>query len=118
MGVVYEAHDLAHARSVALKVLEPEHAFDGIQIERFWREAGAAATVSSKHVARMFATGRDPGGDRYIAMEYVPGESLAVWMARGPVPPDDAVRVVAQMLEALSAIHARGLVHRDLKPEN
>jgi len=115
MGVVYRARDERLGRDVALKMIAGLS--DERAVKRFWREARAAAAVSHPNVCQIFEVDESPDGI-YLAMELLDGEGLDVRLARGACPPNDAVRVALQVLDALSALHARGLVHRDIKPSN
>ncbi|MGD9905151.1 MAG: protein kinase, partial [Vicinamibacterales bacterium] len=116
MGVVYEAFDERLERAVALKVLRHD-ATDPQAGERLVREARVAARVVHPLICQVFDLGASP--DRpYIAMELVAGESLADRLARGPLPPDAALRLAAAVLDALAVLHDHGIVHRDLKPSN
>ncbi len=115
MGVVYEAHDERLDRTVAVKLMRD--AIDGPQaIERFWREARAAA-ISHPHICQIYELGED-GGRPFIVMERLVGETLAERLARGPLPAREAAQVVLNLLDALDALHQRQVVHRDLKPSN
>src|SRR5687768_7598752 len=119
MGEVYEAmHDELSMR-IALKVLLREQARIPEAVERFLREARAAASLNSEHVAKVFDVGRTADGAPYLAMELLEGEDLEQLVERrGPLPVHEAVWYVLETLEALGEAHARGIVHRDLKPSN
>jgi eukaryotic-like serine/threonine-protein kinase len=117
MGIVYLAHDYRLGRRVALKALPPLVSADPALRERLTREARAAATIAHPAVATVFAL-EEIDGNLYIASEYVPGETLAREIARGPLPPARARAVAIEIVKALTAAHAAGVVHRDLKPEN
>ncbi|NUO47968.1 MAG: protein kinase [Polyangiaceae bacterium] len=119
MGEVYEAvHDELSMR-VALKVLLKEQARVPEAVERFLREARAAASLGSEHVAKVFDVGKIEDGTPYLAMELLQGEDLEqIAERRGPLPVHQAVGYVLQALEALAEAHAHGIVHRDLKPSN
>ena len=116
MGVVYEAFDQRLERRVALKVLRADTT-DAAAGDRLTREARVAARVVHPLICQVFDLG-NADGRPYIAMELVEGESLADRLARGPMPPDDAMRTAAIMLDALAVLHGHGIVHRDLKPSN
>jgi serine/threonine-protein kinase len=117
MGIVYLAHDYRLGRRVALKALPPLASADPALRERLTREARAAATIAHPAVATVFAL-EEIDGNLYIASEYVPGETLAKEIARGPLPPARAQAIAIEIVRALTAAHAAGVVHRDLKPEN
>ena len=116
MGVVYEARDERLERGVALKVLKAA-ASDDTSRERLRREARAGASVSHPNVCQVYDVG-EVDGEVYVAMELLEGESLAARVARGPVPPTEALGLTLGMLGALEALHRKGIVHRDLKPSN
>jgi serine/threonine-protein kinase len=116
MGRVYRARDGALGVDVALKVLQnPTPAYE----QRFLREARAHVQLASPNVVRLFDFGRAPEGDAYLAMELLEGETLGDRLARvGRLPPAAAVDCARQILRALAAAHAKGILHRDLKPAN
>ncbi len=118
MGVVHRATDLALGRPVALKVIARELAEDPAFRERFVRETRVAAAIDHPNVIPVFSAGED-AGRLYIAMRLVDGADLrTVVRAVGPLSPERAAHVVAQVAAALDAAHARGVVHRDVKPAN
>jgi eukaryotic-like serine/threonine-protein kinase len=118
MGVVWEATDDVLGRSVAVKALSPALAADQRFVERFRREARAAAGLSHANVAQVFDYGED-GPTRFIVMELVEGETLAARLRReGRLAPAEAARIGAQAADALEAAHLAGIVHRDVKPGN
>jgi len=119
MGTVYKAENLSIGRTVALKVLHPHLADDGVTLQRFQREARAAAAVGSRHVVQVVDLGVETQGAPYLVMEYVRGRSLAHHIRlEAPFEPARAARIIGQILVALAAVHARGIIHRDLKPDN
>ncbi|HQR46988.1 MAG TPA: serine/threonine-protein kinase, partial [Thermoanaerobaculia bacterium] len=117
MGVVYKARDTRLGRLVALKVVRADPADDAERRARFLREARTASGLSHPGILVVYEIGRDQSVD-YIAMELVPGGTLADLIASGPLPAGRALRIAAQVADALAAAHAAGIVHRDLKPSN
>ena len=118
MGEVYLAHDAVLAREVAIKVLHRSLAGDQGFVDRFRREARAAATLNHPNIVTVYDWGA-VDGIYYMVMEYVHGRSVReVLNARGALAPAQAVAVLDQTLAALEHAHAKGIVHRDLKPEN
>jgi serine/threonine-protein kinase len=117
MSEVYRARNPRLGNAVALKLLDPELAKDKLFRERFARESQIAASLEHPNVISIHDAG-EAEGMPYIAMRFVDGGSLAELLARGPLPADKAVAVVAQVAGALDAAHLRGLIHRDVKPAN
>jgi serine/threonine-protein kinase len=117
MATVYLAEDLKHRRHVAVKVLRPDLAAT-LGAERFAREIGVAARLQHPHILGLIDSG-DAAGFFYYVMPYVEGETLRDRLARqGELPVSEAVRLLTEIAEALSAAHRAGVVHRDIKPEN
>ena len=119
MGTVYRATDLILDRTVAVKVLPAELAEgDASHVERFQREARAAASLAHPGVVAVYDTGEDDA-TRFIVMECVNGRSLSqVLRDEAPLDPERAVGIAARVADALAAAHAGGIVHRDIKPGN
>ena len=118
MAEVYEGRDRLLARQVAIKVPLPQYAHDPAFQQRFRREAQAAASLSNPGVVAVYDTGMQ-NGTPFIVMEFVGGRTLKeTILAEGPLAPDRAAQIAADVCSALAAAHARGLVHRDVKPPN
>ncbi len=118
MAEVYRAHDRLLDRPVALKVLFPELSVDRSFVERFRREAQAAANLSHPNIVPVFDWGED-GGTYFIVMEFVDGRPLsAILRTAGPLHPDRAAEIGADVAGALAYAHRHGVVHRDVKPGN
>jgi hypothetical protein len=119
MADVYEAVDTRLGRPVAVKMLRPAMAARPDVRRRFEDEAKAAARLSHPNVVAVFDTGEDDGTP-WIVMERLSGETLAHRMAEadGPLPTDWVLRMAGDVLLALRAAHAAGIVHRDVKPGN
>jgi len=117
MGEVYRARDTRLGREVAIKVLPEAAAHDQEALSRFGREARAVAALNHPHIATLFDIG-EHDGTHYLVMELLEGESLAARVARGLLKEKDALRIGAEIAEALAAAHRQGVVHRDVKPAN
>jgi serine/threonine-protein kinase len=115
---VWEAEHVELGRTVALKVLAPEHASSAAALERFRREARAVARLSHPNLVQILDFGKSLDGRVYLAMERLVGETLDAKLRGGPLPWREAARVGIETARALSAAHAAGLVHRDIKPQN
>ncbi|MCC6899325.1 MAG: serine/threonine protein kinase [Polyangiaceae bacterium] len=119
MGEVYAASDRETGRKVALKLLHPNMVENQEYVQRFLREAQAAAAVPSEHVAEVFEVGLTPYGGPFIAMELLEGHDLAWYLRRTPsLPLDTVITMVEHAARALAAVRQAGVVHRDLKPAN
>jgi hypothetical protein len=118
MGVVYRAVEEGLERPVALKLIAPAYGSDPGFRERFKRESRVAAAIDHPNVIPIFRAG-EQDGQLFLAMRWVDGVDLETLIARhGRLEPKRAVRLIAQIGEALQAAHERGLVHRDVKPAN
>ncbi len=117
MGVVYKAEDTKLDRPVALKVLPPERVGDEERRLRFMREARTAAAISHPNIAAVYEID-EADGVIFIAMELVEGQTLRSLLETGVPPLKKALRMAAEMAEALGSAHEANIVHRDLKPEN
>jgi serine/threonine-protein kinase len=117
MGAVYEAFDEREAAVVALKVIHPRQSLEPEYRERLRLEGRAMVELEHPHIVRVFAV-VEAEGCSCLVMERVHGRTLHERLHDGPLAAEEALRVNAQILEALSAAHARGIVHRDLKPRN
>ncbi len=119
MAVVYAGFDPDIERKVAIKCLHREVAADPAYRRRFLIEARAAGHLTHPHIVTIFDVGETDDGRSYIAMERLPGETLASAVARTGFPPLPVViDLVGQLAAALDYAHARGIVHHDVKPEN
>ncbi len=116
MGEVYLACDSRLDRTVALKILPGELAADPERMQRFAREAKAASALNHPNVATIYDVG-ESDGIRFIVMEHVEGETIAVRMGR-PLTPSEVVDIAVQAADALDVAHAKGITHRDIKPAN
>lgn len=117
MGVVYLAQDTRLGRQVAIKAL-PEHlAADPDRLARFQREARVLASLNHPNIAGIHGL-EEAGGQHFLVLEYVEGESLDAVLERGPMSIEDAIDTAVAIANALEAAHDKGIVHRDLKPAN
>lgn len=117
MAQVYLAQDTLLDRPVALKVLFPELSVDESFVQRFRREARAAANLTHPNIVSIYDWGQGTQ-TYYIVMEYVDGETLSARIRRGPMAPDQAAIVAIATSGALSFAHRRQVIHRDVKPGN
>ncbi len=118
MADVFLARDQLLDRPVALKVLFPEFAQDPAFVERFRREAQAAANLNHPNIVSVYDWG-EAAGTYYIVMEYIDGRSLAdVLRTEGRVRPDRAIDATIAVALALASAHTSGVIHRDIKPAN
>ncbi|MBN1771388.1 MAG: serine/threonine protein kinase [Deltaproteobacteria bacterium] len=119
MGVVYEARHKLIGRRLAIKALHPDAASEPAMVERFHNEARIAGSLGHENIIEIADIGQMPTGAPYIVMELLEGESLAHRVeVGGPMKIGDAAEILAQVLDALVAVHEAGVVHRDLKPDN
>ena len=117
MGVVYKARQLALDRTVALKMILAGEYADPAERRRFVREAQLAARLAHPQIVQVYDVG-ELEGRPYLAMEYVPGKSLAERLADGPLASSAAARLVSVLARSIDHAHQHGVIHRDLKPAN
>jgi serine/threonine protein kinase len=117
MGEVYRALDTALKREVAIKVLPPQFARDPARLARFEREAQLLASLNHPNIAAIYGL-HHVEGVRFLAMELVEGQTLGERLAAAPFEVSEALRLAAQIADALAAAHDKTVVHRDLKPAN
>ena len=118
MGAVYEAQHTLMKKRMAIKVLHTEMTRLPEVVERFSREAMAAAHIDHPHVVAATDFGKLDDGSFFLALEYVEGKSLREVVAQGRIELGRALHIARQIAAALSRAHALKIVHRDLKPEN
>ena len=120
MGTVYRAEQRVgrFVRSVAVKILHPEHSATPTLRARFYRECELVVELSHANTIRFIDFGELEDGALAIVMELIEGETLQARIERGPLPKDEALHVAREIALSLEEAHAHGIVHRDLKPEN
>jgi serine/threonine protein kinase len=117
MGTVYRAKNVTLERVVALKTLAAQFSGDDEYVQRFLKEARAAARLNHPNIVQIYDFGCEQG-IYYLAMEYVDGPSLRTLLKRNRLSEHDAVLLVRHAVAALAVAHAQGIVHRDIKPDN
>lgn len=117
MATVYRARQLNMHRDVAIKIMSAELASDPQFVARFEREAKVIASLEHPRIVPVHDFGHE-GDLFYLVMRLIEGETLYDRMLAGPLPPQTAAKLIAQIAEALDYAHERGVVHRDLKPNN
>jgi serine/threonine protein kinase len=117
MGEVYRAKDSRLNRTVAIKVLPTESAVDPDRRERFEREAKAISALDHPNICALYDVGEHEG-TYFLVMPCLEGQTLAERLAKGALPPDQAIKIGIEIATALDAAHRHGIVHRDLKPGN
>jgi eukaryotic-like serine/threonine-protein kinase len=118
MGEVYLARDRKLGRDVAIKTLPKEFGDDPERLSRFHREARVLASVNHPNIAAIHGLD-EAAGMNFLILELVEGETLAERVKRtGPMPLDEALRIMSQVADALEAAHRKGITHRDIKPAN
>ncbi|WP_437532555.1 protein kinase [Sorangium sp. So ce726] len=119
MGAVYEAEGLRGEGKKAIKVLHPEFTQEEQVLHRFFAEAEATRGFVHQNIASVFEATRAEDGTPYLVMELLQGVPLAAYIDTGnPIPPQQAVPIIHEVLQALMAAHSHRVIHRDLKPEN
>ena len=117
MGVVYKAEDLSLHRTVALKFLPPDSIATETDRSRLVHEARAAAALLHPNICPVYEIA-DVDGRTFISMAHIEGRNLKDRIAEGPLPVEEALSIIRQVGEGLSAAHAKSIVHRDIKPGN
>jgi serine/threonine protein kinase len=117
MGQVYRARDTRLGRDVAIKILPPAFTRDADRLARFEREARVLASLDHPNIATIYGV-EESEGERALVLALVEGETLRARLARERLPLDTVLDIGVQVVRALTAAHAEGVIHRDVKPEN
>ena len=117
MGVVYRARQVSLNRPVALKMILSGALASSEEVQRFRREAEAAANLQHPRIVSIYEVG-EHDGRQYFSMEYVAGRTLSAWARERRPGPRDAAEIVARIAEAIAHAHEQGVLHRDVKPSN
>lgn len=118
MAVVYKARDIMLNRTVAVKILRESYASDPAFLQRFNREAQAAANLNHPNIVNVFDVGHE-GDIHYIVMEFIEGSNLKdLIIKQAPFPAGQAIETAAEICDAIGYAHSKGLIHRDIKPQN
>ena len=117
MGEVWRARDSKLGREVTIKTLPEEFAKDEERLVWFEREARLLASLNHPNIAAIYGL-EESEGTRFLVLELVEGDTLAEFLAAGPLPVESALNIALQVAEGLEAAHEKGIIHRDLKPAN
>ncbi len=118
MATVFTGTHAWTERTVAVKILNYEHARDPEVVRRFFQEARAAAQLKHPNIVDVLDMGQDDDGTVFLVLELLEGETLKARLKRGPIALHELAHLLAPILRAVAAAHAKGVVHRDLKPDN
>jgi len=117
MGIVYKARQVSLSRTVALKMILSGRLATDDDITQFYSEAKAAAALNHPGIVQIHEVGQ-VGEQHFFSMEFVSGQTLAERLIDGPLPPEEAAVLIANVADAVEFAHQAGIVHRDLKPAN
>ncbi|HEX5062628.1 MAG TPA: serine/threonine-protein kinase [Kofleriaceae bacterium] len=118
MGIVYGAVHAGTGKRAAIKVLAPTFCRDPATVERFEQEARLVNDVHHPNIVEVYSLGELADGRKYLAMEWLEGESLSDRIDRGRIPTPEAIEILDGVCDALIRVHAQDVVHRDIKSDN
>jgi eukaryotic-like serine/threonine-protein kinase len=118
MGIVYGARHPRIGKKAAIKVLGSQYCRDPSTVERFEQEARLVNEIRHPNIVDIFMFGELADGRKYIAMEWLEGESLSDRIERSPISPQEAIDIIDGICDALEAVHEKQIIHRDLKSDN
>lgn len=118
MGTVYVAKNEKTGEKVAVKVLSRSLRSKQVNLQRFYRETNIMRTINHPNLVRAYDVGETQGGQPYLVMEFVEGQSLDKFLRKGPMNQQEAIRIARSIAQGLLHLHTRDYVHRDIKPEN
>ncbi len=117
-GKVYRAVEKRNHRTVAIKSLHKRHQHDRVAVQQFVRESQLMAKVCHPGIVGVHGLGKYPGGGYFLVLDWVDGENLQQRIARGTLPPAEAIRIARNVGNAIAAAHRNHVIHGDLKPAN
>ena len=118
MGTVYMARNEKTDEKVAVKVLSRSLRSKPVNLQRFYRETNIMRAINHPNLVRAYDVGETQGGQPYLVMEFVEGQSLDINLRKGPMNQQEAIRIVRSIGQGLHHLHTRDFIHRDIKPEN
>jgi serine/threonine protein kinase/tetratricopeptide (TPR) repeat protein len=117
MGEVYRARDTRLDRTVAIKILPAHLSSDLDARQRFQREARTISSLNHPHICQLYDIGAQDGAN-FLVMEFLEGETLSARLQKGPLQPEQCLKIAIELCEGLEKAHRSGVIHRDLKPAN
>lgn len=118
MGKVFRAREKRTGNLVAIKALHKVRQDEERSVSQFVQEAQILSKLVHPNIIRVQGLGQFPGGGYFLVMDFIDGDDLKTWLAKGPLPVEQALPIVRKVVEAVSHAHANGIIHCDLKPAN